>query len=72
MSRFIVPAFFEVVANTQHEADTQVAAAHDMICAVVGAPLLLDEGLPTMKVPVDTMEIHSVLNLLRIRPIDGV
>lgn len=72
MPRYIVPAFFEVEADSIGEAEVHAAAAQEFANEHTGVDLLLDEHMPIMQLPNEMMTIHSVLSLLRIRPMRGI
>lgn len=68
---YIVPAFFEVYADTPEEALVLATAAQEDANNMLGVDLLLDEELPVMKLPISST-LHTLLSLLEIKPVKGV
>lgn len=57
--QFLVPAFFLIAAATAEEADAR-AEEIQTLALKKGAPMLLDEALPTVEV--GDCDIHTVLD----------
>lgn len=72
LNQYIVPAFFLVEAESVEEAEALVDKAQDAVIDNLPnerVDILLDELVPTMYNPhPESIEIHSVLNLISIQP----